>query len=326
MSTPSPPLAWNHPESPFHPGELVAQERAGVSARADLIGRHNIRDSIPLSHRLFLAELSLVLLSGQDATGQPWVSLRTGLPGFVSSPNGQTLLIEGQATGGDPLAREWRAGSLIGMLGFDPPTRRRNRINGVITSVEDGRLVVSVTQCYGNCPQYIQSRTPTVVDDPTTRASGACSISTALNEADQRLLACTDTFFIASANPSMDAGAGRGADISHRGGKPGFIRVDDDRTLTTPDFSGNSMFNTIGNLVSYPRAGLLVVDFDTGDLLHLAAAAEIIWDGPEVRAHTGAERLVRFRIREVRRAMQALPLQWSKVEYSPQLARTGTWI
>ena len=63
-------------------------------------------------------------------------------------------------------------------------------------------------------------------------------------------------------------GAAYGADISHRGGRPGFVRVDGD-VLTIPDFRGNRYFNTLGNLIAEPRASLLFVDFETGDLLQL---------------------------------------------------------
>ncbi|MBZ4358990.1 pyridoxamine 5'-phosphate oxidase family protein, partial [Mycobacterium tuberculosis] len=80
--------------------------------------------------------------------------------------------------------------------------------------------------------------------------------------------------------------------VSHRGGMPGFVRVDDARTLTTPDFSGNRFFNTLGNLQHDPRAGLLFVDFDNGDLLYVAARAEIVWDGPLVASFDGAQRVV----------------------------------
>ncbi|MBN3774458.1 2Fe-2S iron-sulfur cluster-binding protein, partial [Burkholderia sp. Se-20378] len=140
------------------------------------------------------------------------------------------------------------------------------------------------------------------------------------NDADRALLAQADTFFVASANTSADAGAARGADVSHRGGMPGFVRVDDARTLTTPDFSGNRFFNTLGNLQHDPRAGLLFVDFDNGDLLYVAARAEIVWDGPLVASFDGAQRVVRFHVREVRRMRAVLPFRWSAVERAPQFA------
>ena len=78
-------------------------------------------------------------------------------------------------------------------------------------------------------------------------------------------------------------GEKRTVDVSHRGGKPGFVRVGDDGTLTIPDFVGNFLFNTLGNLLLNPRAGLVIADFGTGDMLFLSGVTEIVWSGPEDR-------------------------------------------
>ena len=97
------------------------------------------------------------------------------------------------------------------------------------------------------------------------------------------------------------------------------------RSLTWPDFSGNSHFNTLGNLLLNPRAGLLFVDFETGDLLALTGRAEIIWDGPEVESFDGALRLVRFTLDELVRLTDSLPIRWEFGGYSPILEKTGSW-
>jgi ferredoxin-NADP reductase/predicted pyridoxine 5'-phosphate oxidase superfamily flavin-nucleotide-binding protein len=324
MSTLAPAPGWRAAESPFHAGELAAQERAGVRERMNVDARRGIRDYMPEQHRRFFAEQPFMVLSGLDASGQPWASLRVGEPGFVSTPDERTLRIAGRALAGDPLAAAWQVGALIGGLGIQPATRRRNRVNGVIAAIDDGALTVSVSQSFGNCAKYIQSRAPIFVA-AESEENAAQESSPALSDADRALLGRADTFFIASANASSDAGFGRGADVSHRGGKPGFIRVDDAHTLTTPDFSGNLFFNTIGNLMQDPRAGLLVIDFESGDLLYLAVDAEIIWEGAELASFEGAERLMRFHVREVRRSRRALPFRWSEVQYAPQLVKTGSW-
>ncbi|SDG35988.1 pyridoxamine 5'-phosphate oxidase family protein [Paraburkholderia phenazinium] len=329
MSTPAFAPGWRAAESPFHAGELEAQERAGVRERMDVDARRGIRDYMPEQHRRFFAEQPFMVLGGLDASGQPWASLRVGAPGFVSTPDERTLRIVGRAPAGDPLAAAWQVGALIGGLGIQPATRRRNRVNGVITAMDEETLTVSVSQSFGNCAKYIQSRVPTFTasapDEAHIVPDEAPESSPALSPADRALLARADTFFIASANASDNAGFGRGADVSHRGGKPGFIRVDNERTLTTPDFSGNLFFNTIGNLLQDPRAGLLVIDFESGDLLYLAVDAEVIWEGSELETFAGAERLMRFHIREVRRIRRALPFRWSPVQYAPQLEKTGSW-
>jgi predicted pyridoxine 5'-phosphate oxidase superfamily flavin-nucleotide-binding protein len=326
VAAPTPPSGWRAAESPFHDGELAAQERAGVRERMDISARRGIRDYMPEQHRIFFAEQPFMVLGGVDTTGQPWATLRIGAPGFISTPDERTLRIAGRSLEGDPLAGTWQAGSVVGGLGIQPATRRRNRVNGVITAIDDQAMTIAVSQSYGNCAKYIQSRTPTTIEFDAEETSGSPVLSNRLNDADRDLLAHADTFFIASANTSTDAGLGRGADVSHRGGKPGFIRIDDDHTLTTPDFSGNLFFNTIGNLTLDPRAGLLVIDFASGDLLYLAVDAEIIREGKDLESFDGAERLLRWHVRGVRRTRRALPLRWSGVQYAPQLARTGSWL
>jgi ferredoxin-NADP reductase/predicted pyridoxine 5'-phosphate oxidase superfamily flavin-nucleotide-binding protein len=320
MSTFIPLNGWGVDASPFHAAELAAQQRAGVRSQADSIGRRGIRRYMPEQHRQFFAEQPFMVFGGVDAKGQPWATVRASTPGFVSSPDARTLRIEGGELPGDPLAATWQKGAMIGGLGLEPQTRRRNRINGVLKSAEGGTLLLEVTQSFGNCAKYIQSRTPTFVERGAGVGSAQTEVATQLDDADRALLARADTFFIASANLAEDAQLARGVDVSHRGGAPGFVRVDNANTLTTPDYSGNNFFNTIGNLIHDPRAGLLFIDFATGDLLYLAVRAEIVWDGDELAAFNGAQRLVRFHIDEVRRSRGVLPFRWSEVEYAPQFA------
>ncbi|EKS9800372.1 pyridoxamine 5'-phosphate oxidase family protein [Burkholderia cepacia] len=323
MNAPTVPTAvvpgWELDTAPFHAGELAVQQRAGVTDAAGSAGRRGIRRFMPDQHRAFFAQLPFFVLGGVDAHGQPWASLRAGAPGFVTSPDARTLRIAARALPGDPLAGAWQPGAPLGGLGIEFDTRRRNRVNGVVRAADDDALTIAVEQSFGNCAKYIQGRKPTFVAREVD-AFAEPDVSDALNDADRALLAQADTFFVASANTSADAGAARGADVSHRGGMPGFVRVDDARTLTTPDFSGNRFFNTLGNLQHDPRAGLLFIDFDHGDLLYVAARAEIVWDGPLVASFDGAQRVVRFHVREVRRMRAVLPFRWSAVERAPQFA------
>ncbi|AXF24311.1 pyridoxamine 5'-phosphate oxidase [Burkholderia pyrrocinia] len=320
MNTPTAVVpGWELDAAPFHAGELAVQQRAGVTEAAGAAGRRGIRRFMPDQHRTFFAQLPFFVLGGVDADGQPWATLRAGAPGFVTSPDARTLRIAARALPGDPLAGAWQPGAPLGGLGIEFDTRRRNRVNGVVRAVDGDALTIAVEQSFGNCAKYIQGRTPTfVARDDAARIEP--DVSDRLSDADRALLAQADTFFVSSANTSADAGAARGADVSHRGGMPGFVRVDDARTLTTPDFSGNRFFNTLGNLQQDPRAGLLFVDFDSGDLLYVAARAEIVWDGPLVASFDGAQRVVRFHVREVRRVRAVLPFRWSAVERAPQFA------
>lgn len=161
MNAPIPFAAgWPGPSTPFHASELEAQARAGYTEIADAAGRRGIRDYMPDQHRQFYAQLPFMIVGGIDADGQPWPTWRVGEPGFVASPDNRTLRIAGGELPGDPLVGTWREGALIGGLGIELPTRRRNRVNGVVTSVDSEVVTIRVSQAFGNCAQYIQSRTP----------------------------------------------------------------------------------------------------------------------------------------------------------------------
>jgi uncharacterized protein len=315
------PTGWSREELPFHAGESLVQERAGVRDRAETSGRKVIREYMPEQHREFFAQLPFILAGSVDESGQPWASILVGRPGFVHSPDPQTLRIDGRPLPGDPLAANLHKDCAIGLLGIELPTRRRNRMNGIVSEVDDTGMTVNVRLSFGNCPKYIQTRECHVIEQ---KDDLQVTKDVLLDEAAQRMLASADTFFIATAN-LHESGPASGVDVSHRGGPVGFVRIDDEATLTFPDFAGNNFFNTLGNLASDPRAGLLFIDFENGDLLYLACRAEIIWEGEELQAFAGAQRLVRLRVVQSIRVTGSLPLRWSEPGYSPNLAGLGTW-
>lgn len=252
--------------------------------------------------------------------------MMAGASGFATAPDQSTLRIEAVPLAGDPLGANLRDGALIAALGIELPTRRRNRVIGEAQHVSTTGFDIRVHHTLGICPKYIQAREIIGSAGPLSPAAIKVHRSAALDQATRAIIAKADTFFVASVDPRAEDGIVGGVDISHRGGNPGFVRIDDDATLTTPDFVGNFKFNTLGNFVIEPRAGLLFVDFDRGGLVYLAARAEMIWDGPEVARFTGAQRLVRFAITEVIHVEESLPLRFSAAEFSPALARTGTWM
>lgn len=311
-------------QAPFHEGERALQRHAGAQERLAEVGPRVIRSYMPEQHRRFFEQLPMVVAGSLDATGQPWASLLWGPAGFMQSPDPQHLRLQAKPHADDPLARAWLPGAPAGLLGIEPHTRRRNRMNGVVQQAGDGAYVVAVSESFGNCPQYIQARQPVAVD---RGAPSAAVRFTTLDPRAQALVRQADTLFIATAHPgaaTQASGAGYGVDVSHRGGRPGFVRVQGN-TLTVPDFLGNFFFNTLGNLALHPYCGLLFTDYETGDLLQLAARAEIIQDGPEVRAFEGAQRLLRLHVAQGQWLPVALPLAWGEVTPSPLLARTGVW-
>lgn len=317
--------------SPFHAGEAMVQSRAGVREQVEGLGRRMLRGSMSDQHRAFFAELPMLVTGTLDAAGRPWASLLAGAPGFVHSPNSRTLTVAAAFPSGDPAAVAVVPGAPIAVLGIQLEARRRNRANGRITGVGEHAFSIHVEQSFGNCPKFIQARTPTFAPRPSP-ASGSRAVDAegpSLSPGAARLIARSDTFFLASASSAAPAGGpAEGADVSHRGGRPGFVQVREEAgqtVLTWPDFEGNYLFNTLGNLVRLPRAGLLFPDFETGDLLSLTADTEIVWDGPEVDAFEGAQRLVRARVVTGALLRAALPLRFSPVTPARDNARTGTW-
>ncbi len=312
----------------FHEGERAVQSRVGaaVRERMEQIGPRVIRDFMPDQHREFFEQLPFVVAGTVDDAGQPWASMLAQPPGFIHSPDEHHLVLRAQPLAGDPLQGTLADGAPIGLLGIEPHTRRRNRMNGIVRGLHASGFAVEVSQSFGNCPKYIQAREPVYVNPPQA-VKPVIHDSPQLNDAARRMIELADTLFIATAYAGDGGQAGRagGVDVSHRGGKPGFVRVDADGTLTMPDFFGNFFFNTLGNIAVNPRAGLLFADFDNGDLLYLAVTAEIIWDGPEVESFTGAQRLLRFKVKSMRLVENALPLRWGEAELSPVLETTGAW-
>jgi ferredoxin-NADP reductase/predicted pyridoxine 5'-phosphate oxidase superfamily flavin-nucleotide-binding protein len=319
-------VSENPDESPFHPGEQAIQSRCGVRDQAEDLGGRFIRDYLPDQHRQFYQRLAMLVVGSVDSDGRPWASLLVGKQGFIQSPDEFTLRINTPRIFGDPLERNLAKDVQLGALGILYGERRRNRLSAQVTEVDASSFTIKVDQTFGNCPQYIQAREPEFlagIDQVGIERPVAI-----LNKLDNRckaIIEAADHFFIAT-HYSEDPGDVRhGADASHRGGKPGFVRVENDQTLVFPDYTGNNHFNTLGNISLNPRAGLLFIDFEHGDMLYLTCQAQIIWDSEEKRAFTGAERLVRFTVDELVLVEKAMPIRWRFVDYSPSLDRTGDW-
>jgi len=294
--------------SPFHDGERAVQRLAGVTALADRVGR-SIRRELPPAAQAFLAERRWMAIAALDGDQQPWPAIRAGAPGFVQAIDVRTLRIDAIAPAGDPVdAGLLVPGALVGLLALDPATRRRLRFNGRVVAHDRGGLVLEADQVFSNCPKYIQRRD----EAPAVEAGTPATIATApgLTDAQRTRLAAADTFFIASARP------GDGVDVSHRGGMPGFLQVDGTR-LTWPDYGGNAMFNTLGNLHVHAQAGLLVPDFEQGGALIVSGRAAIDWSPGRASQLAGAERVVTLEIDRVVEQAGVLPSPLRLREYSP---------
>jgi uncharacterized protein len=306
--------------SPFHAAELELQRRFGRRAILERPARRAIRDHLIQQHRDFYRQLAFIVVGSVNSSGQPWASLLPGPPGFAWSPDIHHLRIDKLPHLQDPLAASLATGGTIGLLGIELHTRRRNRMNGLVSNLDANGWTTSVLQSYGNCSQYIQQREI----EPACEVSRAVSItqSDQLSPEDRILIESADTFFIASANLRKEDGESYGADVSHRGGPQGFVRVGAEGELTVPDYIGNFFFNTLGNLQVNPRAGLAFPDFVTGSLLLLSARARVTWEGPAVRAFEGAQRLMHFEPQQVLRLNNYLPFRSVGMpEYAPECTR-----
>ncbi len=293
----------------YHPGELAVQERAGVRRGAAKIGA-SIDTVIDPAAAHFLAQRYTLYAGSLDADGRPWASQLTGPPGFVTVIAPATVRIDAAPAPGDPLLANLGANPAIGLLAIDLATRRRFRVNGTVQSVAGGVIEVAVAQAFGNCPKYIQRREPVGVSETLPDASRVVRSRT-LSAAQRARIAAVDTFFLATAHPSA------GVDVSHRGGRPGFVETPDERTLVWPDYQGNMMFMSLGNLAIHPRAGVLVVDFERGDVLSLTGSATIDWDPARTSRFAGAGRVIELRVEDVVDAPEGSVLRWRLLEPSP---------
>jgi len=272
---------------PFHAGELQAQRLAGSAPAAA-----PIRTRMPEQHRAFFPLLRFVCVAVPDTEGWPLATLVEGPPGFASSPDPAQLSIAALPQSGDPVRAHLHAGAPAGLLGIDLGTRRRNRLNGVVGRVDEGGFSVDVVQSFGNCPRYIEVRSLA----PVARTPGAATaLGAELPARAREMLAACGTLFVASASGAAVQGAAAGLDISHRGGPPGFARLENG-VLTVPDYNGNRYFNTLGNFIAEPRAAIVLADFASGDMLQLQGLADIDWAAADPDQMPPVERAWRFRI------------------------------
>lgn len=306
-------------ESPFHPGEKEIQSRLGVADRIEQLGRRMIQPHMSVRHQQFFSQLPLLLVGMADTAGRPWASLLVGQPGFLQPIDAAILRVKARPVYGDPLNKALMEGAAIGTLGLEFQTRNRARLNGRIANVGQDGFEIHVTQSFGNCNQYIQARKPTLAASSNSFSKERrVRRGKTLNKPEAALVARSDTFFIASQFSGTDHWAD-GIDVSHRGGRPGSVIIAHESSLLFPDYPGNAMFNTLGNLQKDPRAGLLFLDFHTGDTLQITGEAEILWEPYHTCRFPGAERVVAFRVEETLFIHQALPLSWTFQDYAPEL-------
>lgn len=310
-----------HPEtavSPFHSGEHEIQARVGKRDKIESFGQQAIRSYMPEQHRKFYQQLSFIIVGSVDKQGWPWASVISGAPGFITSPDATTLTINATVLAGNPIAPQLKkGGSPLGLLGIDMSSRRRNRVNGHVNQVSSTHFSMSVDQSFGNCSKYIHTRNMQYNKKASIKESAHHTEKFSVLDNKMKGIIClADTFFVSSYVQANHYPEREGVDVSHRGGQPGFVTVDGN-TLTIPDYTGNHYFNTLGNFLVNPKAGLVFINFVTGDLLMLTGAVDVLWENaPEVTALKGAKRAWRFILDHGFILKKALPFRVSFNEYS----------
>jgi len=295
-------------QGPYHSGEREVQRRAGLREEAERIGRM-VSPYLTDPVARLMADHRMAVAATLDRDARVWASVLTGPAGFLRPVDERLMLIEQHPRTTDPLSRNLASPGPLGLLAIDLSTRRRLRFNGRALHDPVRGIFLSVEQVYGNCPKYIQARRLEFEagDDGAMSPERA----SALSEAQAAWIGAADTFFVASFHPEG------GADASHRGGAPGFVLPVDRRTVAFGDYPGNTMFNTLGNIAAQPRAGLLFLDFASGDILQLTGRARLDWNPEAVAAFRGAQGVrVVFEIDEVIQTRGA-GLRGQLLGYSP---------
>ena len=300
------------PTVTWHAGERALQDLVGSGEVFAGLEPRIFHTALTDHQRAFFAELRFLLAGTVDAEGRPWATLVAGRKGFVHAIEPTRLTVGAHPAPDDPAASGWTPDASVAFLGIDFATRRRFRVNGSIAATGPYGADITPRQVFGNCPKYIQPRM--IADEVEPGVAAPAFLRASLDPRALEIIAAADTFFVASFVDRDDGE--RQVDVSHRGGPPGFVTVQDDGWLVVSDYPGNRFFNTMGNMLVNPRAGVLFIDFATGDLLQITGRTEILVgeageDGePEMHEPDRAWRLLPEAI--VFRA-RASPLRWTSL-------------
>ncbi|MCF2949399.1 pyridoxamine 5'-phosphate oxidase family protein [Paraglaciecola aquimarina] len=324
-------LITNKPEmaSAFHEGEQFIQQKVGKKNIMDAVGKKFIRSFLLEQHCEFYQGLQYVFIGHLDAQLQPWASILFKKTGLIKVISPTQLHIDISET--DTKTHEYFSkGDQVGLLGIELSNKRRNRLTGVVLDISADCIKIQVKQSFGNCPKYI---TPRVIADwPASNQAthNKETHSQALHNQDVQkteafnnkmldLLKRADSFFVASYyqnSLAKNQHVSEGADVSYRGGEPGFIEIINNKQIIIPDYVGNNFFNTLGNIEKSGKAGLLFINFDNGDTLSMSGKAKILWDlepTKQISKSNKAQRYWQFTLEQAYLKPHHLPLKFEKV-------------
>lgn len=304
------------PVSTYHSGELTAQNKAGTKGvAAELAAGKRSALSFASGHDVFLAAQSFAALTSVDMKSESvWVTPLFGKPGDLAAISQKQIAISRDCIPNLDILNFIEAGTPLSLLGIDLNRRMRHRINGYAATAQNNAkhsLALQVAEYTPNCPKYINRRNiiPASGGMPALNKNARAETRTKLSEDEQKFVRNMDTLWIGSYAPGI------GADCNHRGGKPGFIRVVSPSSIEWPEYRGNGMFFTSGNLESYDRAGVTLVDFDTGSMIQMTGRATVDWEHDG--RYEGASRKIVFHITSLLRTNEVTNHRWLRLDYSP---------
>ncbi|KXX72586.1 pyridoxamine 5'-phosphate oxidase family protein [Flammeovirga sp. SJP92] len=250
----------------FHEKERYLQEILGSNINHK-VARKIITNQIDERASRFIRSLNYAFMSYRDKNGFPQVLPLSGMDMIrVPSPSVIKINLESQAQMIEHFEVDVKTIQKVGFLFIDLLSRRRLRVNGMVRQY-NSMLEIEVEQAYVNCPKYIQSRTL----EFNYSNSKVIKKGNVLTIDQIKMIENADTFFIGTSNANGDM------DASHRGGNKGFVKVGDN-TLKVPDYKGNGLYNSLGNILDYSKVGLLFFDFENGELLDVKGEAILIFN------------------------------------------------
>jgi len=119
------------------------------------------------------------------------------------------------------------------------------------------------------------------------------TVRSAFTDEDRAFVARCAMVFVATAD------ADGHPDCSYKGGLPGFVHVLDEHTLALPDYDGNGMYRSWGNLLVNPHVGLLFLDFENPKRLRVNGTAQVDPDDPLLGEFPGAVFVVRVHAQRI---------------------------
>ncbi|KAM7204925.1 hypothetical protein V8F20_003387 [Naviculisporaceae sp. PSN 640] len=336
----------------WHPGEIAAHKLLKVPTSL----RHNpTQPGLSFSHGYRVAESPIVALGTLDSQGNIWTTLWGGGKGFARPVAKGVLalqslvavegdpfveaLLHSAGTGngnadGDGVIKPEGNGKMMSGLSVNLETRDRVKLAGRLLvasldnkggsgekKVREIQMAMAVDEGLGNCPKYM-NRKEIHAHVPNPETVVVVPRGKKLPDEGVRLISKADMMFLSSTN-------GRTMDTNHRGGPRGFIRVlrngdsdggengEGEVVLVYPEYSGNQLYQSLGNLQVNPRVGIVIPDYDTSDVLYLTGETQLLVGPAAAAVMPHCKVAVKVSVKEARFVKDGLPFRGVSLEQSP---------